>query len=85
MIYVIGVLFVINELEIVQINILGKIVEWSLALVLINFFVFLNFFNNFYDSVHPVCKLVHPQEAVREQDSPVYSSSQVEDVLPTHF
>jgi hypothetical protein len=71
---------------------LGAMIEWSLALVLINFFVFVNLFNDFYDSVHSEAKLVHPNKAVATVQGPVekvqepivYAYEPIDEILPVH-
>lgn len=57
-IYGIAALAVVNKIYL-DIHGLGPLIEWTMTFILMNFFVFLNLFNNYYDSVHAEGKLVN--------------------------
>lgn len=58
-VYGLAGLAILNKIGVFDIKILGAAIEWTLTFILLNFFVFLNLFNNYYDTVHTVGKLVH--------------------------
>ena len=87
-IYTIVYVLVMNKF-VLGIKVVGAIGEWALTIVLLNFFVFMNLFNDFYDSVHPVGKLVHPTKPVVSETAAVeeqkYTYEPIsEDILPIH-
>jgi len=71
------ILAIINKFGIIDVKGLGPIVEWSLTIVLLNFFLFLNMFNNFYDTVSPPGKLV-TQETITPELLPTHVAQKTE-------
>ena len=63
-VYVIVAILIYNKFVGFGIRVVGAFGEWSLTMVLLNFFVFLNLFNDFYDTVHPEGKLVHDGKVI---------------------